>query len=65
MPALRILVVSDFKALREWLHEVMKVKADGKELVLLNVGTNNHREYHWRFRLPSGEIVNVSAEREE
>lgn len=46
------------------LDQLFKAKHAAKEIRLLNVGTNNPHEHHWRFRTKSGEIVNVSATKE-
>ena len=54
----------DFDKTVAELHVVMKAKHANKEVKLLNFGTNNPNEHHWRFRSPSGEIVNLSVTRE-
>lgn len=35
-----------------------------KSVRLLNVGTSNAREHHWRFRTTDGEIVTITIEKE-
>lgn len=47
--------------LRDGFRELFQQERDVK---LLNVGTNSPSEYHWRFRLPDGTIVNVSVNKE-
>lgn len=57
--------MTNFDAAVAEIHAFMKAKHSNKELKLLNVGSNNHDEHHWRFRSPSGEIVNLSVTREK
>lgn len=53
-----------FQQLHQELHALMMSKHDARDVKLLNVGTDNPREYHWRFKTPDGEIVNVSVTKE-
>lgn len=57
--------MSDYQALTVELHALMKAKHENKELKLLNVGTDNPDEQHWRCRTLSGEIINISMRREK
>lgn len=53
-----------FEELRDELHALMMFKRQARELKLLNAGTNDPREHHWRFRTSSGEIITISIEKE-
>ena len=44
------------------LHQLMSSKHDAHELKLLNVGTDRSGEYHWRFRVQSGQIIVLKIE---
>lgn len=57
--------MTDFAQLQQELYALMTQKHDTRELRLLNVGTDHGREYHWRFRTPSGEIIMIRIEVEE
>lgn len=57
--------MNDFKQLREEFHDLLKSKHDAGILKLLNVGTDNPREHHWRFRIPNGEIITVAIQKEQ
>lgn len=56
--------MSEIFKLAEWLDDLLKEKHTHKTIKLLNVGSNNHREYHWRFRMPTGEILEIKLEEE-
>jgi len=43
-----------------WLYR----KHNTKAIKLLNVGSDNHKEYHWRFR-KAGQIFNISITLED
>ena len=59
------LLTSKFDETVAELDAVLKAKHNNRELKLLNVGSDNRDEYHWRFRNPSGEIVSLSVTREK
>lgn len=54
-----------FDQLVEELHALVQGNlAMNRRIRLLNVGTANPREHHWRFRTSLGEIVTITIEKE-
>lgn len=54
---------SEFEKLQEALQGFMTRSCwPAQKLKMLNVGTDRPGEFHWRFRLASGEIVVLKME---
>lgn len=57
--------MTEFERLQEELHLLMKLKHEDRDVKLLNVGTDHSNEHHWRFRVPSGQIITLKLEKEK
>ena len=51
--------MTEFEKLVEELQGLLRLKHDVGRLKLLNVGTDRPGEHHWRFKVPSGEIITI------
>lgn len=53
---------NELEQFQEELSSLLRRRQGECKLKMLNGGTSRNGEYHWRFKIPSGQIVSLQME---